>query len=409
MNIWLIKVGESPPSDASARKLRMAMLSDSLIAGGHSVVWWTSAFDHFRKKWIFKEDAEMKVTNSLTIKALKGIGYRRNISFYRFIDHRIIASKFVKSASRMKKPDIIVSSMPPHDLAYQAALYAKRNKIPIIVDIRDPWPDIFIDNFPFLLRRIGKLILLKDFYMIKKTMKMADSLVAVSKTFLNWGLKYAGRQISKNDKVFYLGAKRIIENKPNKENNSYEFIKKLKDKFVVLFIGTFSSYHNPEILLDCAEKLKDEKICFVLAGNGEFFRKIQKRARALHNVVLPGWLNNYQIDELLKYSNVGICPTSKTVDLLPNKVFTYLSAGLPVISAFQGDLKEIIEEYRIGFNYPPNELDVLVDGIKRLYSNPRLYKEMSQNAANIFRRFFDSDIIYEEYAQHIIKNAMSLN
>lgn len=402
MNIWLIQTGEPLPLESDVKKMRTAVLADKLVERGHSVLWWTSAFDHFKKDWIVKKDTEITIKDGLSIQALKGTGYKKNVSLSRFIDHRIISWKFKKLASKMPKPDVMVASMPPYDLAYKAVIFAKRNSIPILVDIRDPWPDIFLNHIPSIFQKFAKLILYKDFKMTKKALKMADGLIVVTNTFLGWGLKYAERKKSDKDKVFYLGAERVINSGQDRVAKQ-GFIEKLKDNFVVVFIGTFALYHNPAILLNCAEKLKDEKICFVLAGKGEFFGEIQRKAEALPNVIVPGWLNTYQIEELLRYSHVGICPTSKEVELFPNKAFTYLSAGLPIISAFKGELKEIIEKYNIGFYYPPNDIDVLVSCIKRLYEDKELYQKMSENARKVFDEMFDADKIYEEYAEYIEK------
>src|SRR5574341_243598 len=142
MNVWLIQIGETLPLVSNIRKLRTALLADKLITKGHSVLWWASAFDHLQKKWISKQETEVKISNNFTIKLLKGIGYKRNVSIRRFIDHRIIAKRFRELVSAESRPDIIVASLPSHDLAYEAVMYANKNNIPIIVDIRDPWPDI---------------------------------------------------------------------------------------------------------------------------------------------------------------------------------------------------------------------------------------------------------------------------
>ena len=401
LNIWLIQIGETSPLDEKQRKMRTALLADKLVERGHNVLWWTSAFDHFKKEWIFKKDTKVTLSSGLRLYTLKGIGYKKNVSLSRYIDHRIIAWKFKKIAPKIPKPDIIITSMPSHDLAYQAVMFAKENKIPVLVDIRDPWPDIFLQHVPNASHGIARKSLFMDFYMIRKTMQMANGLIAVTNTFLEWGLKYANREKSPVDKVFPLGYK-----KPNLTNYSdtsklTDLIKELKDKFIIFFVGTIANYHNPSILLEVAKRVKNDKIHFVIAGDGELFYEIKKASKDLENVTLTGWLNQEEIELWLKYAKVGVCPTNLKIDLLPNKFFVYLSAGLPVISAFGGDLKELIEKYQIGFYYPPNDVEALVNCILKLYNNPQLYKKMSENAKKIFNEMFDADKIYEEYANHI--------
>lgn len=400
MNIWLIQTGEPLPLDENIKKMRTSILADKLIARGHSVLWWTSVFDHLKKQWLFKKDTDLELKNGLKIKAIKAIGYKKNISLSRYIDHRIIAWKFKKMVTNITKPDIIVASMPSHDLAYKAVFFAKKNNVPVIVDIRDPWPDIFLSQTPLKFQPLKRMLLFLDFKMVRRTMQWADGLIAVTNAFLEWGLRYANRDRTSMDKVFYLGYKKNV-NSQSETNKILKISDKLNTSFVVTFIGTFAHYHNPSILLDCAKELNNGDIQFVIAGEGEYFSEIKNKANKLQNVIVPGWLDQTEINYLLKYSHIGICPTPQTIDLFPNKVFMYLSAGLPVLSAFQGELKEIIEKYQLGWSYPPNDVDSLVSCIKKLYEDKKLYKKMSENAHRVFDEMFDADKIYDEYANHI--------
>jgi glycosyltransferase involved in cell wall biosynthesis len=406
LDVLLIQIGEPLPIEKYVRKMRTAILSDKLLEKGHNVLWLTSAFDHFKKKWIFDEDKELSIKKGFKIKAIKGKGYKKNISISRYIDHRIIARKFRKLAPKMKKPDIIIASMPPHDLAYESIRFAKENYIPVLVDIRDQWPDIFFSFIPPKLQNLAKIPFYRDFYTIKKVMQKADGLVAVSKTFLEWGLNYAEREEGWKDKVFYLGYKKYkVLNNSRPMKKFRDLMDVLKKKFIFFFVGTISkSYHNPFILLKAAEKLSEyDNIHLVISGDGELYEELKKRSQGLHNVSLTGWLNQKEIEFLLENSNIGICPSTKIVNLPSNKIFAYLSAGLPVISSFHGDIKEIIEKHQIGYYYPPQDVDTLVDCIKRLYEDINLYKKTSENAQMIFDEMFDADKIYEEYIKYIEK------
>ena len=341
LNIWLIQIGEPLPIEESEREMRTNILAQKLIERDHSIVWWGSAFDHFTKKWRFKADTQVELGKDFHLYLLKGVGYKRNISLRRFIDHRVVAAKFRKLSSTLPKPDIIVNSMPPHDLAYEVVRFGKTSNIPVIIDIRDPWPDLFLNHVPKLFQGISKVLLRKDFAMARNTMTKSDALIAVNDTFLEWGLGDAKRPKTDRDKVFYLGYRKKIVN-CGEIPRIRRVTEELKTKFVVAFVGTFGHYHNPSILIDCAGKSNRIRsdIHFVLAGDGEYLDEIRKRSRDLPNVTFTGWLNQGEMDFLLAKSDVGICPTSRNTDLFPNKAFIYLSWSLPIVSAFGGDLKE---------------------------------------------------------------------
>src|SRR2546425_947828 len=120
-----MQIGEPLPT-RPVREMRTALLCRKLAARGHSVLWWASAFDHFAKQWLFTDDTRTRVDSGLEILALKGCGYQDNLSLRRLVDHRLIARKFRRLSKSESRPDLIVASMPSHDLAYEAAVYADR-------------------------------------------------------------------------------------------------------------------------------------------------------------------------------------------------------------------------------------------------------------------------------------------
>lgn len=415
MNIWLIQIGEPLPLNKGVRKMRVAILADHLLARGHSVVWWGSAFDHLSKKWLFNRDTQFKTSSGLQIIALRGIAYKKNISVSRFIALRLITRKFRKMAPTIQRPDIIITSTPSYDLAYEAVSFAKKYNIPVIVDIRDEWPDsfikyTFINRLPFSIQKVVRMLLYKDFSIIKSTMQRADGLTSIMSSLLDWGLAYANRPKSWKDRVFHLGYLRDVIPIDHK-NKITNLLVGIKDKFVITFIGTFGVCNNPMMILDCAKSFDAESISFVLAGDGDLMHAMIKRASELNlkNVLFPGWLNKAEIALLLKYTHVGLAPTSQLRDAFPNKIFAYLSEGIPIISAWQGELKEIIEKHQIGFNCLPNDAEAMANSINALYKDRELYRTMSKNALDIFYKKFDAGKIYNEYVIHIEKVAQQVN
>lgn len=401
LNVWLIQIGELLPIETNIRPMRTSLIANELVQRGHNVLWWASSFDHFKKDWVLDDGETVEINDNFKIFALKGLGYNKNVSIRRYIDHRVIAKKFKRAVCQFNKPDIIVASTPPHDLAYEAVKYAKDNNVPVIVDIRDLWPDTFTNTSPKNVKWLLSHLLHKDFKLIRSALSNATSLVAVNKQSLEWGLDYANRRRCENDKVFYLGCLRkapyhAIDNKMK------ELLNELEGKFVATFIGTFGHYNNPGSILDCATEFTNENVYFVLAGTGELLEDIRKTASCMQNVSLPGWLNGNEIATVLEHSDVGLCPAIKDkLDAFHNKVFLYLSAGLPILSAFEGELRELIEGENIGLSYQAENANALKECIITLSQKPSLYKELSQNATRVFSEHFDAQIIYKEYADHI--------
>ena len=298
--------------------------------------------------------------------------------------------------------------MPDHLLAYEAARYARKNRIPLIVDIRDLWPDIFLDRFKSIgLHGVGKMVLALDFARLSFLLKNADALVAVSKGYLKWGLDKIGRTESSLDKVFYLGYKNNNSRNPANADGSLDvpvWLTGREEQKIFLFIGTFGVSYELELILEAAkrfEKSGKNDICFVMAGTGEKFEQISKNALGLKNVVLPGWIGENEINALLKRVYAGLVPCRSVKNTIPNKPFEYLSAGLPLISSLEGEMAELIDRHGFGLNYLPGDLDGLCQCVERLVFDSVLHDEMSRNASEFFKKYGDADKIYDEYAEHI--------
>ncbi|MBW2003734.1 MAG: glycosyltransferase family 4 protein [Deltaproteobacteria bacterium] len=407
MLIWLIQTGEPLPIKNGVRKMRTAVLADKLLERGHKVLWWASAFEHQQKIMISKKDRKFDISERYTIRVIGGCKYRKNISFARYIDHQIVALKFRIQSQKFPKPDIIVASIPDHLLAYEAARYARKRDIPFLVDIRDLWPDIFLDRFKNMgLYGLGKIVLARDFMLLASLLKSADALAAMSEGILQWGLDKIGRPKGPFDKVFYLGYK-VYSDKatgPNESSEMPAWLKKIENKKLFIFIGTFGISYELDLILEAARRfdtLDKKDICFVLAGTGEYFDMIRKKASGLKNVMLSGWIGENEIKALLKKAYVGLVPCRSVENAMPNKPFEYLSVGLPLISSLEGEMAELINQHWLGLNYLPGDLEGLYDCIERLASDPALHDKMSLNALDFFNKYGDADKIYDEYAEHI--------
>ncbi|MGV7223407.1 MAG: glycosyltransferase [Nitrospinales bacterium] len=405
LKIWLLQIGEPLPIQSDLRKLRTALLADKLLERGFSVCWWGSAFEHQRKLWISNKDRDFFITPNFRIRALRGCGYHKNVSIARYLDHRIIAWKFRKQAKLIKKPDIIVASMPCYHFAYEGMRYARRNEIPLLVDIRDPWPDIFLTPLEKIgLDKLGKILLAFDFRRLSILLREANGLVATSKGFLQWGLNKIGRSQGELDEVFYHGYK-----KGNKESTGDSPIHiDAPKKKIILFIGTFGDSYELKLILKVSKRFYkngNTDILFLLAGTGTQFEDIKKEVEHLPNVILPGWLSKQEIKKLLVASWAGIIPCRSAKNTAPNKVFEYLSAGLPLISSLEGEIEDLIENFQIGLNYKPGDSEGLYRCIHKLILNSDLWNKMSLNALRFFKEHGDADKIYGEYAEFVEKVA----
>lgn len=382
------------------------MLAEALLARGHQVIWWSSTFSHQLKKLVATQDTDLEVKPGFRLRMLHAGGYKKNVSISRLIHHRRLAIQFARSAKNLQSPDLIICAYPIIELAFQAAGYARKRKIPLIVDIRDQWPTTFLHVSPRALKPIVFLFVHYTLIKSRRILKSADRLVAMSSGCLSWGLNQSGRFAENGHRVFYIGYSPELQDQEEMTAPISHRLSVLhqysRDKVIFTFVGSFGYSYELSLILDVAEKMiqnKRDEIHFVLAGDGEQFRSIENRVKNLPNVSLTGWLNNSEVRYLLSFSHAGLLPILNFGEgTFPNKLFEYFANSLPVISSIQNEMAEIIAKKGLGFTYPCGDVQAFYNSVIKMTEDKDLRAKFGKNAKDIFENQFDARSIYSDYA-----------
>lgn len=368
-------------------------------------MWWASAFEHQRKQFFFDSDHSIGLSEKYIIKALRGIRYTKNVSLKRYLDHRLVARKFARFAVREEPPDLIVASMPSYDLAYEGMRYAKERNIPMVVDVRDMWPDVFLTRLCGLKKRIASFMLAGDFNKLRFLLKNASAITAMSDGILSWAMGYAERARTEGDRVFHLGYRPVSSIDESLVGAAIrQLLERLNGNRICLYIGTHGDSYELPLVIEAAKKFfqraPEYRLHFVIAGQGEQTQALKEMSAGLDNVSFTGWLNSHEIALLLRHSYLGIVPCKSVYNAYPNKPFEYFSAGLPIVSSIEGELASLIDEEGIGFNYLPGDAAGLCRGIVTLAKDPDLREKMARNAKEVFVKNFDAKSIYTDYVDY---------
>jgi glycosyltransferase involved in cell wall biosynthesis len=413
MNIWLVTIGEPVPIQdyPTDRLLRTGYFANYLSGEGHNVTWWTSTFDHSRKKHLFESDTVLNVKDRLRIILLHGCRYRNNLSLSRIMNHRQIAGKFRDLSKSERSPDVIVSALPTIELCLESVAYGERHHVPVVLDMRDMWPDIFVDVLPKFVQPLVRTLLFSLFRDSAKACARATAITGITEAFVSWGLQRGQRLRAVLDRSFPLG---YISKAPSPEKirEAETFwdglgVRRESHRLVACFFGTFGRQLDLRSVIEAARILhKQEKdICYVLCGTGDLFEEHRRLAAGLPEVVLPGWVDAAAIYTLMRRAHVGLDPLPDRYDFLAtinNKAIEYLSAGLPVISSpTRGVLYELIYQNNCGLSYDHGDAEGLASVLSRLYSNLETVTEMSVNASMVFRESFVAEKVYGEMASYL--------
>lgn len=410
MKVWLVQDGEPIPGiDENTRALRTAMLAGALVARGHEVLWWASTFDHALKRHRFNTPRTIELRPGLKVRLLHGPGYSHNTSPQRFWHHRALAAAYAREIATCPPPDLVFCSIPTLELAEQSVLYGCSRQVPVVVDVRDAWPDLYVNLFPAPLRRLARPLLANEFRRAARILRAADGIIAVSDTYLAWARQYA-RRLSDNDAVFPIGYSYMPQNMGIEDD---EEIFGLQQKIgvhpgslIATFLGTFGSSYDLQTVIRSGARVSsvypDLDVRIVIAGDGDQSAKLHHMSEGIETIVFTGWLDQQEASRLMRISCVGLASyASDAVQSLPNKPFEYMAAGLPLLSSLSGELEQLIADNKIGLQYKAGNVQSLTEKIVWLTENPEERTVMGKRARKLFEERFRADIIYPRLVTHL--------
>lgn len=417
MNIWIIKEGEFVSLlTGKSRASRAAMLADYFIEAGHQVTAWSSLWNHDIKEFV-KEDRqviELKPGLSLSVLDAKKV-YKKNVSLARIAQGREIGRLFCEEARKMPKPDLIYSCWPLIETSFEAVKYGQENGIPVVVDIRDQWPDIFIQPFPKALQPIARVVI--NLIYKKKVCYALQNAAMVTATIpksMEMTTEY-GRQPNTMDRHVFHCYKSPDYSEEELSKTVAEWKAQGVDDstFNIVFFGsTNKRIVEFEMMMEASDKLKDEGVRFIICGRGVDYDELVEKSKSHPAFFMAGLKNQLQLVALASISQVGIIPyrnTSDFTDSLPTKFSEYLAGSLVVLTSLTGLSKAILEKEQCGFGYNEGDATSLVDAVRCYLKDSSLLEAQKVNARILYNKSFNADVVYRDFVSQLIKLAEGYN
>lgn len=401
--IWLVTIGESTPIDGTnVRLLRAGQVGELLSTLDYNVIWFNSKFDHIKKKMRLHSSLSLK--NNYKLIFLKAIGYQKNISIKRLIDHYKVGLEFLKISKSLEKPNFILCSYPSISLCESAIYFANINNIKIAVDYRDDWPEAMEYSFYYIPKFIRNILFFWFHFRKKKILHNCNSIIVNSFEMGDYLSKRYNVNRSKFIEIPFSVDKLETKNL-NANNDSFKsFLNIIDTRPVFIFAGTIGNSFDFEILLNAISELNklNSISFFIFAGDGELFSKLKTQYFYCKNLIFTGYLSKDELNILLEKSHFGLAPY-KNVDhfkrVMTNKPIEYISFGLEIITSLrESPIVNLIKKYNFGFQYLNTE--DLINKILHIESNWNINERNSKKnyVKNIYVSFYSE----KKFQQNII-------
>ena len=368
---------------------RFPNMAKFFVDEGEDIIYYTSNFYHAEKRFFSKQEiSEVKETLGYDLKVLKVLGYDSNVSPKRVLNNLFFSiDVFFRLLFSVHKNDRILLPSRPVELIFFMSLLKRIKGVRIYLDIQDIWPDALeIEN--------KKKKRIFEFYCnmyLKPSLKKYDKTIHTAPTFKKWLHRYAANTPS----IFIpLGW----------ENTRWQDFDKKEDtdNSTLKMVCVAQLQHQIDVM-PILEVLKIRKDCHLTIigedGKGERYPEVQAfiKENRIDNVKIIGKVKREDMKFHLETMDVGILPMITTS--IPNKIFDYLAAELPIIVLGDNDSSDFVLQNKIGWScgFDSKELLPILDSlteaslkektkqtklVKDKYSRDRLHIELKHVLTN---------------------------
>jgi len=208
-----------------------------------------------------------------------------------------------------------------------------------------------------------------------------DLLITVSPSIVKWYMHNFGKKKAElilnapyYDRKQTTNEKKYFHNKYNIPDSSQVF----------LYLGLLEPGRGIEKLIDIFKNSK-AKSHIVLMGHGSLKSFIQNESNNTMNIHYHQTIPHEQVVQVSQSANIGLCMT-ENVSLsdyycLPNKLFEYVFAGLPVVASKFPDIEAYVKMYNLGKCCNTNSIDEMFQTILQIEEVP--LSKVSSNLSSL--------------------------
>ena len=287
---------------------------------------------------------------------------------------------------RLGSCDVVVVSSPTFFSIFSALFVAALKRVPVVIDVRDLWPAIFVELGVLKNRLLIGLLEKLEMWSYHR----AAAVVTVSSGFTD---NLISRGVP-TEKV------KTVRNGVDPElfgmDVSSEKTRELlapPQRVVVLYVGAHGISHGLDYVLDAAASLREAAIHFAFVGEGSeraaLLRK--KSALGLTNVTMLGGVPRTEVPSLLAAADICLVPLRDVplfTTFIPSKIFEFLAAGKAVVGAVSGEAAEILSDAG-ALVVPPADVKALASAISALAADPERRARMGLQGRRYVERSFD--------------------
>ncbi|WP_138479706.1 glycosyltransferase family 4 protein [Dyadobacter bucti] len=298
--------------------------------------------------------------------------------------------------------DVILVTSPPLFTAISAIVLSWFKHLPIVMEIRDLWPESVIDTGILTNRFLIKFSYRFEKYICKKARLISVLTPAFRDVLIRKGIAAEKIALIPNAADFYLSEKIMADF----DVNAFRYEHNLAGKFVILYVGAHGVANHLVQMIQAAELLKDTNALFLLIGDGMqkemLIQEVMKRDLA--NIRFLDTVDKSEVFKYILASNMGASVLKKTETfktVYSNKTFDYFSCKKPILMAIDGISRKLVEDACAGIFVEPENPEDFAEKIRFYMQNPDLLPIQGENGYRYAKTHFDREALSEKYMGYL--------
>lgn len=165
----------------------------------------------------------------------------------------------------------------------------------------------------------------------------------------------------------------------------------------VCYVGGITQIRGLHFVVESFLYLENIKLNLVgsFSHNTNEFENGMKALLSWEKVNFYGQVSRKEVGDIFSNSKAGLVtflPLPNHMDSQPNKIFEYMSAGIPVVASDFPLWKEIIEVGNCGICIDPEQPTKIAEAIQKIIDNPNMAQEMGANGRKLVIERYNWDI-----------------
>lgn len=309
--------------------------------------------------------------------------------------------------SGRKEADVFIGTSPTLFAAIAAAIVARRNRKPFVMEVRDLWPAVFVELGVLKNRWLIAILERLELALYRRATRIVTVTEAFRQNLIERGIP------PEKVKTIPNGANMGFWDASRDDGGLRQRLE-LNKKFIVLYIGAHGISQALSSVMTAAQRLQShDRIRFVFVGEGAEREQLMHRAKAerIGNVLFLDPVGKEEVKHYYALADVCLVPL-RNIPLfdtfIPSKMFEMLAMSRPVVASLRGEAAEILRASGGALVVAPEDSAAIADAILSIESDSENSAAMGKAGRVFVAGHYSRDALAARYLD-VLREAVQVS